>query len=40
MAVLGAVVVLLVGILGRTLVGPGVGLLAALVAAAYPKLGT
>lgn len=38
MAVLGAVVVLLVGILGRTLVGPGVGLLAALVAAAYPNM--
>jgi 4-amino-4-deoxy-L-arabinose transferase-like glycosyltransferase len=38
MAVLGAVVVLLVGILGRVLAGPGVGLLAALLAAAYPNM--
>lgn len=38
MAVLGAVVVLVVGILGRTLAGPRVGLLAAGVAAVYPNM--
>jgi 4-amino-4-deoxy-L-arabinose transferase-like glycosyltransferase len=38
MAVLGTVVVLLVGLLGRALAGPGVGLLAAAVAAVYPNM--
>jgi len=38
MAILGGAVVLLVGMLGRVLAGPGVGLLAALLAAAYPNM--
>jgi 4-amino-4-deoxy-L-arabinose transferase-like glycosyltransferase len=38
MAVLGAAAVALVGILGRSLAGPRAGLLAALVAAAYPDM--
>jgi 4-amino-4-deoxy-L-arabinose transferase-like glycosyltransferase len=38
MAGLGAVVVLLVGLLGRALAGPRVGLLAAAVAAVYPNM--
>jgi 4-amino-4-deoxy-L-arabinose transferase-like glycosyltransferase len=38
MAVLGAAVVLFVGILGRALAGPRVGLLAAAVAAVYPNM--
>ncbi len=38
MAVLGGAVVLFVGMLGRVLAGPGVGLLAALLAAAYPNM--
>lgn len=38
MALLGAVVVALVGVLGRSLAGPRAGLLAALVAAAYPNM--
>lgn len=38
MAFLGAVVVVAVGVLGRAVAGPTVGLLAALLAAAYPNL--
>lgn len=38
MAVLGAVVVLLTGLLARSLAGPRVGLVAAAVAAAYPNM--
>lgn len=38
MAVVGAAVIALVGILGRTLAGPGVGLVAAFVAAFYPNM--
>jgi hypothetical protein len=38
MAVLGALVVLCVGLLARSLAGPGVGLVAAVVAALYPNM--